>query len=170
MARRCSVAHFAQDAPPLLRACPQKYCAAPWPDSAQRPTACGHLARLFSPARKRPPQRRRTVCRNCAACPSLAQTGTRSSVRWGGDWAISRNPCDAVKPPKAAPAKMQVYDVAQTVDLLEAIRGARLFPSVLLAVIAVSGAARSPHCNGDKSISMLARSPSCKAPNRPRRL
>jgi len=30
---------------------------------------------------------------------------------------------------------MQVYDVARTVDLLEAIRGARLFPSVLLAVL-----------------------------------
>ena len=40
-----------------------------------------------------------------------------------------------MKPPKAAPAKMQVYDVARTVDLLEAIRGARLFPSVLLAVL-----------------------------------
>jgi hypothetical protein len=29
----------------------------------------------------------------------------------GGDWAINRNPCDAVKPPKPAPAKMNTYDL-----------------------------------------------------------
>jgi|SRR6516164_615670 len=65
----------------------------------------------------------------------LLKQALAQAVRWGGDWAINRNPCDAVKPPKAAQAKMQVYDVTQTVDLLEAIRGARLFPSVLLAVL-----------------------------------
>ena len=57
------------------------------------------------------------------------------AVRWGGDWAISRNPCDAVRPPKAAPATMHVYDVEQTVALLDAIRGSRLFPAVLLAAL-----------------------------------
>lgn len=57
------------------------------------------------------------------------------AVRWGGDWAISRNPCDAVKPPKASPAKMHTYDVEQTVDLLEAVRGSRLFSAVLLAAL-----------------------------------
>src|SRR6516164_2548352 len=57
------------------------------------------------------------------------------AVRWGGDWAISRNPCDAVKPPKAAPAKMHVHDVAQTVELLDALRNNRLFPAVLLAAL-----------------------------------
>jgi hypothetical protein len=57
------------------------------------------------------------------------------ALRWGGDWAISRNPCDAVKPPKASPAKMQTYDVEQTVDLLEAVRGSRLFSAILLAAL-----------------------------------
>jgi integrase len=65
----------------------------------------------------------------------LLKQALAQAVRWGGDWAISRNPCDAVKPPKAAPAKMHVHDVAQTVDLLEALRDNRLFPAVLLAVL-----------------------------------
>jgi integrase len=36
----------------------------------------------------------------------LLKQALAQAVRWGGDWAISRNPCDAVRPPKAAPAKM----------------------------------------------------------------
>jgi integrase len=64
----------------------------------------------------------------------LLKQALAQAVRWGGDWAISRNPCDAVKPPKAAPAKMRTYDVEQTVDLLEAVRSSRLFTAVLLAV------------------------------------
>ena len=65
----------------------------------------------------------------------LLKQALAQAVRWGGDWAISRNPCDAVKPPKAAPAKMHVHDVAQTVELLEALRNNRLFPAVLLAAL-----------------------------------
>jgi integrase len=65
----------------------------------------------------------------------LLKQALAQAVRWGGDWAISRNPCDAVKPPKATPAKMSTYDVAQTIDLIEAMRGSRLFPIVLLAVL-----------------------------------
>jgi integrase len=65
----------------------------------------------------------------------LLKQALAQAVRWGGDWAISRNPCDAVKPPKAALAKMHVHDVAQTVDSLEALRDNRLFPAVLLAVL-----------------------------------
>jgi integrase len=57
------------------------------------------------------------------------------AVRWGGDWAISRNPCDAVKPPKVAPGKMHVHNVAQTVDLLDAVRNNRMFPAILLAAL-----------------------------------
>jgi integrase len=68
-------------------------------------------------------------------CHILLKAALAQAVRWGGDWAINRNPCDAVKPPRAAPAKMHTYDVEQTVALLEAIRGSRLFPSVLLAVL-----------------------------------
>jgi integrase len=65
----------------------------------------------------------------------LLKQALAQAVRWGGDWAISRNPCDAVKPPKAWPTKMHVHDVAQTVDLLEALRDNRLFPAVLLAAL-----------------------------------
>jgi integrase len=68
-------------------------------------------------------------------CHRLLKQALAQAVRWGGDWAISRNPCDAVKPPKLSPAKMQVHDVAQTVDLLEALRNNRLFPAVLLAAL-----------------------------------
>jgi integrase len=68
-------------------------------------------------------------------CHRLLKQALAQAVRWGGDWAISRNPCDAVKPPKAAPAKICVHDVAQTVELIEAIRGSRLFVAVLLAAL-----------------------------------
>jgi integrase len=68
-------------------------------------------------------------------CHILLKAALAQAVRWGGDWAISRNPCDAVRPPKAAPAKMQTYDLQQTVTLLDAIRKSRLFPSVVLAVL-----------------------------------
>ena len=68
-------------------------------------------------------------------CHTLLKAALAQAVRWGGDWAIPRNPCDAVRPPKAQPGKMRVYDLQQTIDMLEAIRGARLFPSVLLAVL-----------------------------------
>jgi integrase len=64
----------------------------------------------------------------------LLKQALAQAVRWGGDWAISRNPCDAVRPPKAAQAKMRVYDVAQTVELIDAIRRSRLFVAVLLGV------------------------------------
>ena len=64
----------------------------------------------------------------------LLKQALAQAVRWGGDWAINRNPCDAVKPPKAAPTKMRTYDVTQTVELIEAIRGSRLFIAVLLGV------------------------------------
>ena len=68
-------------------------------------------------------------------CHILLKAALAQAVRWGGDWAISRNPCDAVRPPKLSPGKMNTYDVAQTVALLDAVRGSRLFPSVLLAVL-----------------------------------
>ncbi len=48
---------------------------------------------------------------------------------------IARNPCNGVKPPKPQPKPMQTYDMAQTVELLEAMRGTRLFVPVVLAVL-----------------------------------
>ena len=68
-------------------------------------------------------------------CHRLLKQALAQAMRWGGDWAINRNPCDAVKPPKASPVKMRVHDVAQTVALLDAVSDSRLFPSVLLAVL-----------------------------------
>jgi integrase len=54
------------------------------------------------------------------------------AVKWE---LLVRNPSDAVDPPQAARATMQVYDLAQTVELIEAVRGNRLFIAVLLAVL-----------------------------------
>lgn len=65
----------------------------------------------------------------------LLKQALAQAVRWGGDWAIPRNPCDAVRPPKASPAQMQTYDIEQTVELLEAIRSSRLFTAVLLGTL-----------------------------------
>jgi integrase len=48
---------------------------------------------------------------------------------------IARNPCSAVKPPKVQPKPMQTYDLAQTAELIEAMRGTRFFVPVLLAVL-----------------------------------
>jgi len=48
---------------------------------------------------------------------------------------IARNPAANVKPPKAAAKPMQTYDLAQTAELIEAMRGTRLFIPVLLAVL-----------------------------------
>jgi integrase len=48
---------------------------------------------------------------------------------------IARNPAAAVKPPKVPPKPMQTYDLAQTAELIEAMRNTRLFIPVLLAVL-----------------------------------
>jgi integrase len=48
---------------------------------------------------------------------------------------IARNPCSGVKPPKVQSKPMQTYDMAQTVELIEAMRGTRLFVPVVLAVL-----------------------------------
>jgi integrase len=48
---------------------------------------------------------------------------------------IARNPCNNVKPPKVQPKPMQTYDLAQTAELIEVMRGTRFFVPVLLAVL-----------------------------------
>jgi integrase len=48
---------------------------------------------------------------------------------------LARNPVDAVKPPKVSRKTMQTYDMAQTAELLETLRGERLFVPVILAVL-----------------------------------
>jgi integrase len=54
------------------------------------------------------------------------------SVRWQ---LLSRNPADVVKPPKLKRPEMVVYDVPQTAELLEVLRGTRLRMPVVLAVL-----------------------------------
>jgi integrase len=54
------------------------------------------------------------------------------AVRWEE---LTRNPADAVDPPKVDWKPMQVYDLSQTAELIELFRGLALFVPVLLAVL-----------------------------------
>lgn len=58
---------------------------------------------------------------------SLAQ-----AVRWG---MIARNPADAVTPPKAERGTLTTYDMPQTAELIDVVRGTRLMVPVMLAVM-----------------------------------
>jgi integrase len=48
---------------------------------------------------------------------------------------LTRNPADAVDPPKIERTAMTAYDMAQTVELLDALRGTRIFVPTVLAVL-----------------------------------
>ena len=48
---------------------------------------------------------------------------------------LSRNPAEAVDPPKVEAATMQTYDLTETAALLEAVRGTRLLAPTILAVL-----------------------------------
>jgi integrase len=48
---------------------------------------------------------------------------------------LSRNPADAVDPPKVERKAMQTYDLSQTATLIEAMRPTRMFIPTLLAVL-----------------------------------
>ena len=54
------------------------------------------------------------------------------AVRWE---LLTRNPADAVDPPKVDWKPMQTYDLPQTADLIEAVRGGPIFIPALLAVL-----------------------------------
>ena len=54
------------------------------------------------------------------------------AVKWH---LLMRNPCDAVDPPKVERTAMMTYDLRQTGELIEAMRGTRLFVPTLLAVL-----------------------------------
>jgi integrase len=56
----------------------------------------------------------------------------KQAVRWE---LLHRNPADAVDAPKVDKQEMRVYDVPQTVDLIEAVRGKRVFIPVVLAAM-----------------------------------
>jgi integrase len=56
----------------------------------------------------------------------------QQAVRWQ---MLPRNPADACKPPRVERKPMQTYDLAQTAELLAAIRGSRFFIPVVFAVL-----------------------------------
>jgi integrase len=56
----------------------------------------------------------------------------QQAVRWQ---VLARNPADACKPPRVERKPMQTYDLAQTAELLAAMRGTRFFIPVVLAVL-----------------------------------
>jgi len=54
------------------------------------------------------------------------------AVKWE---MLVRNPAAAVDPPKVVRTTMQTYDLGQTAELIEAVRGKRMFIPTLLAVL-----------------------------------
>jgi len=56
----------------------------------------------------------------------------QQGVRWG---VLARNPADVVRPPKVERSTLQTYDVVQTVELLDSMRGTRMLMPVALAVL-----------------------------------
>jgi integrase len=56
----------------------------------------------------------------------------KQAVRWE---TLHRNAADAVDAPKVNKREMKVYDVPQTVDLIELVRGHRIFIAVILAAM-----------------------------------
>ncbi len=62
----------------------------------------------------------------------LIKQALGQAVRWE---LLARNPADAVDPPKAERGSLTTYDMAQTVKLLEELRGSRLRLPVLLGAM-----------------------------------
>ena len=56
----------------------------------------------------------------------------KQAVRWE---LLNRNPADAVDPPRVGWVPMQTYDLPQTAELIEAVRGTAIQMPVLLAVL-----------------------------------
>jgi integrase len=62
----------------------------------------------------------------------LLKHALAQAVRWE---LLLRNPADAVDPPKVEREPMTTFDIAQTAELLEALRGARARIPVMLAAL-----------------------------------
>jgi integrase len=62
----------------------------------------------------------------------VLKQGLGQAVRWE---LLTRNPADAVDPPKVDWRPVQTYDVPQTAELIEAVRGTPLLMPALLAVL-----------------------------------
>jgi integrase len=54
----------------------------------------------------------------------------QQALRWQ---LVARNPADAVKPPKIERKQLSTYDIQQTAELLECLRGNRMFIPTVLA-------------------------------------
>ena len=60
----------------------------------------------------------------------------REALQQAVHWQLlTRNPADAVKPPRVEHTPMRTYDLAQTAELIAAMRGTRFFIPVVLAVM-----------------------------------
>lgn len=62
----------------------------------------------------------------------LIKHALTQAVRWE---LLSRNPADAVDPPKVERTSLTTFDMVQTAELIEALRGTRLLIPVMLAVL-----------------------------------
>ena len=62
----------------------------------------------------------------------LLKHALAEAVRWE---LLSRNPADAVKPPKIERASLTTFDMVQTADLIDAVRGTRVMIPVMLGVL-----------------------------------
>jgi integrase len=62
----------------------------------------------------------------------LIKHALAQAVRWE---LLSRNPADAVSPPKIERATLNTFDMAQTVELIEALRGTRVMIPAMLGVL-----------------------------------
>jgi integrase len=62
----------------------------------------------------------------------LLKQALAHAVRWQ---LLARNPADAVDPPKVERTAMNTYDMTQTAELLDAVRGTRMLIPVVLGVL-----------------------------------
>jgi integrase len=65
-------------------------------------------------------------------CHRVLKQALAQAVRWQ---MLARSPVDAVDPPKVERSTMTTYDLKQTGQLIEVMRGSRLFVPTLLAVL-----------------------------------
>ena len=95
----------------------------------------------------------------------------REALQQAVGWQLlARNPADAVKPPKVERAPMRTYDLAQTAELIAAMRGTRFFVPVLLAVLCGLRRGEVAALRWVKSISPRDNYRLPKAPSRPERV
>jgi integrase len=65
-------------------------------------------------------------------CHRILRQALGQAVRWQ---ILARNPTDSVDPPKVERQRLNTYDMAQTAELIEAMRGTRMLVPTLLAVL-----------------------------------